>query len=154
MSVADHLPGRQRNRLREDVIAAVVLMVTGSVVFLAVQYPEPFFGKAFSWTSLVYWFEDALIATFCVWYLRDHAGQRVVRWWHSHHGPLMQAQLEVQNTTFQGKLDSQTGTLEEQIGVLRDNHVYHVREELTEFRSEVAGHIADLREEIRRLRDG
>lgn len=115
----------QDNRFRDDTFAIVVLMVLGFSIYLDVSWHP--FEAIFTWASLVTWLEDAAITAFIVWYFRDNVGRRITTWWHGHHAPHLQTQL-----------DSQTGQIEAEIAVIRDNHFSHLREEMVELRAEVA----------------
>lgn len=122
-------------RLRDDLFGAVILGLIGFSIWLDVTWRP--FQAVFTWASLVSWVEDAAITAFGVWYFRDHVGQRVTAWWHKHHAPHLQAQLNDQTGLIGVQLDSQTGQLAADIAEIRENHFEHLRAEITDLRAEL-----------------
>ncbi len=47
-----------------------------------------------TWSNTLAWLEDLGIAASVAWYFRDHVGRSLAAWWHRHHAPHLQAQLD------------------------------------------------------------
>lgn len=83
---------------RDDLLALGLILVVAALFALGFQFAtfRLFFGWPVggTWSNTFAWLEDGGLALFFLWYFRDHVGRRLAAWWHKHHGPHLQAQLD------------------------------------------------------------
>jgi hypothetical protein len=95
-------------RLRNLIFVASVIAVITVVVWLG---DNPTFRLFFAWpdggtwSNTIAWLEDAFVASFFLWFFRDHIGKRLATWWQKHHAPHLQAQLDAHHDKMQTQLD-------------------------------------------------
>lgn len=90
-------------------LALVAAVIIGSVIGSRFPTFRLFFGwpDGGTWSNTIAWLESLALAGFAIWYFRDHVGKSLAAWWHHHHGPHVQHQLDAHHDRIMASLEEQ-----------------------------------------------